>query len=418
MMNHNSKAFSYPQSEKGQAILIIALMFIILLGFAALAIDGARIYAERRTLQNVTDAAVLSAALKKCSNGNVTAAARAIAAANGYNNDGVQNTIVVNSPPLSGANAGNAKYVEVILTAQVTPGFAVFFHPDNFEVSARSVSHCFASSNDPNTNPYKNAIVSTNPHDCSAVLMGGNGNITVNGSGVFVNSDCTGGNPAVKLSGNGSLIADPVNIVGGYKQGGGGKITGTVSHPGPITTIWDVPAPPKPAGSCTDFKAGSKDVTLDPGLYCGMNISSGGSVTLNPGIYYILSGGFKMSGDGNVTGSGVLIYIDGGSFSVTANGNFNLSAPTSGDYKGLALYVVDPKKNLVDLSGNGNMMVTGTIFAPLSRVKITGNGSNTTFNAQIVSDTLEVGGNGNITINYDPNLNYNWPAPATISLDE
>jgi len=423
-MNHlmkNSHHLPGKASERGQAIVMIAIMLVVILGFTALAVDGGRLYSERRAAQNAADASVLSAALTKCTNGNITAAAQQIAAANGYNNDGVRNIVTVNNPPLSGTYANNVKYVEVIIETKVDPGFAFFFHPEPFSLNGRAVSHCNISASSGSTagTPYNNAIVTTSEHECSAVLLGGNGDITVTGGGVFINSDCTGGNPALKLGGNGGLIAHPINLVGGYKEGGGGKLSEAPTKVSPITDYWDVPIPAKPAGTCTNFKAGKSNVTLNPGLYCGMDISSSGNVTLNPGVYYIQSGGFKMSGDGSVTGNGVFIYVDGGSFAVTANGNFVLTAPTSGDYKGLALYVDDAKKNLVDMSGNGNMTVTGTIYAPHSRVKITGNGSNQTITAQIVSDTLEVGGNGNITINYDATKFYVPPASAaSISLDE
>ncbi len=44
------------RSESGQAIVIIALVMIVLLGFAALAIDGSNAYIHRRIAQNAADA--------------------------------------------------------------------------------------------------------------------------------------------------------------------------------------------------------------------------------------------------------------------------------------------------------------------------------------------------------------------------
>ena len=48
--------------EQGQAIVILALMMIGLLAFAALAIDGGNAYVERRRAQNGADAAALAGA--------------------------------------------------------------------------------------------------------------------------------------------------------------------------------------------------------------------------------------------------------------------------------------------------------------------------------------------------------------------
>ena len=56
-MNHSDRT-----SEQGQAIVILALIMMALLSFAALAIDGGNTYVERRRAQNAADAAALSGA--------------------------------------------------------------------------------------------------------------------------------------------------------------------------------------------------------------------------------------------------------------------------------------------------------------------------------------------------------------------
>ena len=50
----------HQKSERGQAIVVIAVSLVVLLGFAALAIDGGMVYADRREIKNVADAAALS----------------------------------------------------------------------------------------------------------------------------------------------------------------------------------------------------------------------------------------------------------------------------------------------------------------------------------------------------------------------
>src|ERR1700694_957619 len=51
----------HPHFQKGQAIVLIAIMLAVVVGMAALAIDGSRAYAERRDLQAAVDAAALAA---------------------------------------------------------------------------------------------------------------------------------------------------------------------------------------------------------------------------------------------------------------------------------------------------------------------------------------------------------------------
>ncbi len=55
----------HKKSEKGQALVIIALAAVGLFAFTALAIDGSRVFSDRRHAQNAADTAVLAAALAK-----------------------------------------------------------------------------------------------------------------------------------------------------------------------------------------------------------------------------------------------------------------------------------------------------------------------------------------------------------------
>src|SRR5512139_2848387 len=49
-------------SERGQAIVLIVLAIIALLGFTALAVDGSLVYSDRRWAQNAADASALAGA--------------------------------------------------------------------------------------------------------------------------------------------------------------------------------------------------------------------------------------------------------------------------------------------------------------------------------------------------------------------
>ena len=51
-----------PSQQRGQAIVLVAIMLAVLVGMAALAIDGARAYGLRRDLQEAVDTAALAAA--------------------------------------------------------------------------------------------------------------------------------------------------------------------------------------------------------------------------------------------------------------------------------------------------------------------------------------------------------------------
>ncbi len=51
------------KSEKGQALILIVFGMVALIGFTALAVDGGRVFSDRRNAQNAADTAALAAAL-------------------------------------------------------------------------------------------------------------------------------------------------------------------------------------------------------------------------------------------------------------------------------------------------------------------------------------------------------------------
>ena len=130
--------------ERGQILILAALMTTVLLGLAGLVIDSGVYYAERRQAQNAADEATLAAAYELSYGGGVaaaTAAALDYAAANGYNNDGVGNTVTVNMPPTGGDYVGNAGAIEVVIRDLDVPTF--FIHvlvPSAAQIEGRGVS--------------------------------------------------------------------------------------------------------------------------------------------------------------------------------------------------------------------------------------------------------------------------------------
>src|SRR5678815_1039291 len=52
----------FARDDAGQTVVLVALMFTVLMGFAALGIDVGRFYSERRYVQDAVDAAALACA--------------------------------------------------------------------------------------------------------------------------------------------------------------------------------------------------------------------------------------------------------------------------------------------------------------------------------------------------------------------
>jgi hypothetical protein len=93
------------------------------------------------------------------------------------------------------------------------------------------------------------------------------------------------------------------------------------------------------------------------------------------------------------------------SVSLTGNGSLTISPPTSGVYKGIAIFQSRTATASVTVTGNGNMNLTGSIYAAAAEIDLTGNGSSDVFGSQIIANNMTVTGNGSVNVSYNSNSN-------------
>jgi hypothetical protein len=400
-------------SERGQAIVLIVFSIIGVIGMTALAVDGGRIFLERRSVQNAADSTAMGAALARVRDpqGKWVMQAYAVAKQNGYDNNGGNNSVTIYSPPVSGKYAGDIEYIQVIVSSRIRLYFGAVIGVRTSTVVAETVSRTKA----PELTQLLdgNAIVSLRPtsecgnvHDMSFWVRG-ESTLSVTGSGIFINSnnpDC-----ALMQSGSGSIrLKDEsaeIKVVGGVD----------VQKPQLITpfppTINSAPIsyPPPffmPQLGCHKMAEVSPDgLSMTAGTWSSPDpFPPTGVMYLGPGVYCIIDTNFVTNGD--IEGKDVIFKVEGGKVHISGNADISLSAPDSGDLAGLLFYLpMDNHKPFV-INGGANSIFRGTILAPGAEVHINGNASQFGFHSQFIGYSIHSDGTSDVKITYTDEENY------------
>lgn len=119
------------KDESGQAMILFALVFVVLCGFAAFVIDIGRVSIEKTDLQNAADAAALAGAQDLPSASTAKNTAIHYAELNGVDSSNVTATSPYN---------GDSAKIEVVCTQTVEYTFARVLGFTTTEVSARAVA--------------------------------------------------------------------------------------------------------------------------------------------------------------------------------------------------------------------------------------------------------------------------------------
>jgi hypothetical protein len=402
-----------PKSRKGTVAVIVAVCLTVMVGFAAISLDGGQVQDNRRLAQAAADAAALAAAGDLYTNfrtnngldsgGTALAKAQASAKASGFSNDGTTSIVTVNIPPSTGLFAGTAGYAEVIIDYYQPRAFSAIFGSDPVHIQARAVAVG-------KWTPFRDGILVLDPHASGSLNSNGGGTVTIQNADVIVDSDSA---TAVVGTGGGKITAPNFYITGapGDTTSGGATISGNI-YSGQTPTPDPLAYLPEPdpktmvqQSNNQTHASGNQTLSLQPGVYKGgITVSGQASLTMAPGIYYMDGGGFSFTGQGNLSADGVMIVNDPKSSSdrinINGNGSVDMSPPTSGIYQGISLWQTRSSTNEIDITGNGGSQMSGTFYAQHGTLKVTGNGGNNVIGSQYISYDVNLGGNGGFQVNW------------------
>jgi hypothetical protein len=448
------------KQRRGAIAVLVAVSLIAIVGVVAIALDGGLLLDNHRRVQSAADASALAAADDLFSNyaanngldpsGTAHASALSTAAANDYSNDGATSAVTVNIPPQSGNFVGKAGYAEVIIQYNQTRGFSSIFGSGDLPVTARAVARGV---------PGNIGILVLDPKISDSAELDGP-NMTVQNQGqIFVNSSSSTG---TWLNKGANITLGGMNLVGGLDNlGGTATYTGSglqLKADTEVDPLMNIPEPTDPnitvpsGGGQVGFSGSTlyginptvsiagmtnfgsvtitSDTTLQPGIYTGITIgsssgpgtsypsnpavsSSGPTVTLAPGLYYLEnpsgggpgpgSGGLNLL-SGTLNGTGVMFVVATGKdnfFNNNTNGVVNITPPTptsggtwpsgtsSATYNGISVWIPRGDFSEYHVIGGYNMNMPGTWYAQGGEFDIRPSGSATYQIGNYICDQAE-----------------------------
>ena len=461
------------KNEKGQIIVMLAIVFVLFLGMMALAIDGGVIYSERRYDQNVVDSSALAGA----------AGAAMIMETNEYSyrdfscNDPIINDLAIgakakaieyavnratinNQADFDGDISDNHGVriscydgdtdgdgvsdelfydkrleIRVVLTDDIETNFVHFFYNGPVVTVVDSVTVVRPR----RPLAFCNAIValSTDCNDSFLVTgVGSAGPIEVEGGNIVTNG-CynVSGNVLVEVTDANVYYVDP-NASGTGQWGFTTPFPQQIPDPVPTD---DVPEPDcSDLPSFTDPDTANNNIdTIQPGNYPSITVKNGGIVYMESGLYCV-NGTVDIGGklvnkvfdpdEGaayNATDlvDGVTIFLKTGDFLLSNTGSvMQLYAPRGLDInvlpsnaiRGMLLFnAYSNSSGIIDLSGGSEAFIEGEQLGGTIYSPTghvdLGGNSDLTGYYQVIAYSITCHGTDKIKVNYDESVLYTIP---------
>jgi len=438
--------------EKGQILVLLALVLVGLLGFTALAVDGGMIFADRRYMQSSADAASLAGAGAVASGvqglemtsaefecgplASSIASAYTTAITKASANDftiGQENSLgtggVNNGVKITCDAAGEFVDVFVMLTRDTTTSFVHLFNGGPMRNTVSSVTRV-----KPGLNAGDGSAIVSLSKNCAPSaaktegvwISGSNSTFLLNG-GIYSNSCVDRSGAAVVDITNGS-----VEYHDGYAHKGFSDplpIPDTEYHKLTYNPL------PSPGDSCsttdpyddlkfTTLDAGETEKLINPGNYDDWDFKV--PVKLTSGLYCI-KGTVKMDASAYVfiekqtggEGPGVTLFYTGTDLTINGGSDTEIAAPNGyddptdpppgGAVEDLLLYIPPGTVATVKINGGSDNTWGGTLYMPDSFVKINGtsdSSSQTDMYVSIIGYGITISGDSYLNLVYDADRDY------------
>lgn len=390
------------RNDRGNVLAIGAATLPLLIGAAGLGVDTINLALVKRQLQRSADSGALAGAYAVVQEKPVAASVEHDLA---LNKKVTVTTKTIENAPTAGSQTGNPRAVRVVLAAPRTTPFMSFFGLATPSVYAEATAAVVYTG--------KFCMVSLEEGTATGIKFWGNTTVNL-GCGVATNSK---GNAGIAAGGSSFITASPIAAVGGVPASASYQ-TGTKLlpySPKQANPYARLPVPEVPA-NCQpklDVKADYTVPANADNVYCFKGIdATKGTLTLQPGTYYIDGGSFAAGANGNIVGNGVTIILTSSTaatdpssvatLNLNGGAKLDLTAPSSGTYGGVIMYQ-DPRAksgadgNTPTINGNSASKFEGGFYFPKAYLTFNGTTGMSTKCLQIVAMRLEFTGNSSVS---------------------
>ncbi len=356
------------QDDRGTVAVIFAVMLTGVFGITGLAITFVAASHEKSAHQAALDAAVLAGA--NASPGATNDQRLIIAKASFDANLKKSGFVAASSTEFSSTTSAPVfSVVDETVTGTATVAvknyFSGFVGSSTLPLSLRSAAR--VSGSDPV------CVLALDSSSPQAVEIYGTAQFTARNCAVQANSTDGSG---MRQYGSATGRARRFGVNGGYSGSGFTPlpITGVPPTADPYASI------PFPAtGPCVDIasKLQNTPAVLEPGTYCGgIRIMANSQIIMQPGVYVMLDGPFRIDSQSTVRGTDVVIAFKGfdTSLYLGSGADVQLTSPSSGTYMNIQ-FLQDKNSSpdrWVTMMGDIKLSFDGVMYFPTQHIWIGG----------------------------------------------
>lgn len=389
--------------KRGNTLAIAAAAFPLVIGAAGLATDTIQWTLWKRQLQRAADSAAIAGVYdRESANGstaNTTAAVSHDLTLNLHTFYSLKSGYPTVSFP---ANSGvMTNQVSVTVAIQQPLAFSSFFMSTAPTIIANATAASVPAGGDA-------CVQALEPNATnSGIIISGNAGIYMPDCVMYSNSPATN---SAYSKGSSQVTAEAVAAVGGIQESNNWTVGAYRPYspklPDPFAGVTPNPSDMNCTTDPLDEKTNFASLPSGTNCFSELSVGANKSLTLPSGTYYINGGGARIQGNLNCVSCTIVLTNKDpasttiGQFDVNAGSEINLVAPTTGTFKGIAVYQdrrATDSGSANKINGNSSSLITGALYFPSQELQYNGTGNTTAICTMFVARRVNFTGNAGVT---------------------